>query len=156
MQINGYGLSLEAPEGWYGRIYQRDAAPDEITRPIIHVSNAPLSSLQDDDTLAGTMNSMGANGVTIAIYEFEMPPGGNPALGFGDVLAGPNVRPEDNERIQNVPENFGTFVRRIRSGGRYFLIRVVFGSEQAPARLFAQVNQTLGTFRVQAAARVGG
>src|SRR6266849_142188 len=146
--INAYGLSLELPDGWFGRIYQRDSGAGEITKPIIHASNAPLSSIEDDDTLAGTMNSMGSRGVTIAIFELEPLPGfSDPAMGFGDVSGGASLRPEDSRNIQGVPSNFLSFVRRIRSSGRYFQVRVVFGADRAPVDLYSEVNGLLASFR---------
>jgi hypothetical protein len=156
MKIDGYGLSVDVPQGWYGRIYQREAGPEEVTKPIVHLANAPLSDANADDVLQGTMEAMGRDGVAVAVYELEPLPGfANPELGFGDAGAAIGVRPGDTAHIQGVPSEFLTLLRRVRFANRYFQIRVVFGASQARPELFAQVNRILGSFRAANAAVAG-
>lgn len=151
MQINGYGLTVDVPDGWYGQIYQRDAGPNETTKPIIQLSTTPLAPpLTDDDVASGTTLKMGTTDAVICVYELEPSPGfSNPALGFEPVESSVVVRPGDLARIENVPPGFSCFLRRIRMTGRYFQVRAVFGSNPAPPRTFAEVNRVLVSFSVQ-------
>jgi hypothetical protein len=152
MEIAGYGLTLDVPDGWAGRIYQNEPAGDEITKPIIQAANVPFAIADDDDIASATVMGMGPGGVVISIYELEATPSfSNPIFGFEDVHGAVTIRPGDAWRVENVPWRCATFVRRIKRAGRYFQVRVVFGDAFAPGSVFASANRALVTFRVEPA-----
>jgi hypothetical protein len=64
-RISGYGISVDLPPGWEGRLYRRPGG-----LPILHAGSFPLPE-DDGDFATGAAASMPPGGVVTALLEYE-------------------------------------------------------------------------------------
>ena len=65
MRLAAYGIAIELPRGWDGRIYRRPGAD-----PTLHAANFPLPA-NDADFGSGALAHMPDNGAFIALKEYR-------------------------------------------------------------------------------------
>jgi hypothetical protein len=70
VRLNGFGIEIDLPEGWEGRIYRRPEGD-----PTLHAANFPLP-VEDGDFGATALRSIGSGGVFIALTEYRHDVGG--------------------------------------------------------------------------------
>ncbi len=76
MRLQAYGLAIELPRGWDGRIYRRPGA--EAT---LHAANFPLPA-DDGDFGSGALAHLPAQGVFLALKEYAAGPQLRPGVGL--------------------------------------------------------------------------
>ncbi len=76
MRLGAYGISLELPRGWHGRIYRRDGAS-----PTLHAANFELPA-QDGDFGSGALGHMPLGGIFLALKEYAAGPRLRPGVGL--------------------------------------------------------------------------
>ena len=76
MRLAAYGISLELPRGWDGRIYRRTGAS-----PTLHAANFQLPA-EDADFGSGATGRMPYGGIFLALKEYEAGPHLRPGTGL--------------------------------------------------------------------------
>jgi hypothetical protein len=141
MKIAGHGIEVDLPNGWEGRIYQRDGAD-----PKLHMANFPLPSDDGDfgSTAVATMNS---GGVFIDLFEYQPDLANTPLFATSSVPF--PVRPEDFQpNVGERPrEGFVGLQRFFTWKGRPFCLYIVAGQSSVTGLVDA-ANQVLGTVKI--------
>lgn len=75
-RLAAYGIELELPRGWYGRIYRRRGAA-----PTLHAGNFELPA-DDADFGSGALGRMPGGGMFIALKEYQTGPELRPGRGL--------------------------------------------------------------------------
>jgi hypothetical protein len=148
MRISDFGIQVDVPAGWYARLFQ--IVEPEVSPPTLHVSSRPLA--ERDDRMSNyatlTARAMGPNDATLALLSWSREP--------RQVFDGLKIeRLSSNAPLQIGAEHFlpvqgvpGTQVAAYRlftKNGRYFSLRVVFGSNNPSAGLIQTVNRILSS-----------
>jgi hypothetical protein len=76
MRLAAYGISLELPRGWDGRIYRRPGAS-----PTLHAANFQLPP-DDADFGSGATGRMPPGGIFVALKEYAAGPNLRPGVGL--------------------------------------------------------------------------
>ena len=76
MRLAAYGISLELPRGWDGRIYRRPGAG-----PTLHAANFQLAA-DDADFGSGATGRMPQGGIFLALKEYAAGPRLRPGVGL--------------------------------------------------------------------------
>ncbi len=76
MRLSAYGISLELPRGWHGRIYRRSGAS-----PTLHAANFELPR-EDGDFGSGALGHMPVGGIFLALKEYAAGPRLRPGVGL--------------------------------------------------------------------------
>lgn len=145
MALEGFGLSIELPSGWFGRIYTETDGPDAPTCSIVQASSVDIPST-DDCILTSTRKSFGSTDACVMLFE-------SPARPSLDALYEAAKLPPALSPSHFAPGWHGitpgqpTFVRRLRLNGRYFQLQAIFGTTPTVGRL-SLINQMLATFQV--------
>jgi hypothetical protein len=142
MRIEGYGIRVDLPDGWEGRIYRR---PEGF--PVLQLGNFALP-VADGDFGSQAAREMGRGAAFAAMPEYD------PALaGVGLFQAEGLPLPvrEDEASPKAMPQ-----ILRERSGiqrfftesGRAFCLYVVLRAPSNPRPLVRALNQVLGTVQM--------
>jgi hypothetical protein len=145
MMLQGFGLSIELPSGWFGRIYTETDGPDAPTCSIIQAASVDITST-DDCILTSTRQSFGSTDACIMLFESPARPSLDAlyeAATLPASLAPSNFAPGWHGITPGQP----TFVRRLRLNGRYFQLQAIFGSAPTVSQL-ALINHLLATLQV--------
>ena len=141
--VSGYGLSIQLPAGWNGRIY-RPSPADAITLEAATVPLAPTG----DGSFEQTEQAMGAGDAYIRLSDIGAPP---PYLGkehtWQRASLPISVDPTSVQRYlegQSLPANI---IRPLVIKNRAITVYVGFGSSPSPAAM-KQVNQVLSSLSV--------
>lgn len=161
MRISDFGIRVDVPAGWYGRLFQ--IVQPEVSPPTLHVSSRPL--VERDDRMSNyaslTASAMGADDATIALLSWSR----EPRQVFDGLkverLSTPDplqVGPEHFLPVQGVPGTQSAAYRLFTKNGRYFSLRIVFGSNNPSASLLQTVNGILSSIVIgpSRAKQVGG
>jgi hypothetical protein len=147
MQIEGFGLTVDLPAGWYGRIYTNTEGSDAPRSSIFQAASVPIPD-SDDDILTATSQLIGPDGAMIMLFESPYYPSFNGQ--FEAVSGPPTLRPADAQAgWEGMNPLQSIFVRRMVINSRYFQLRVVFGS-QPDFNALGSVNGTLSTMAIGA------
>ena len=143
-RVERYGLRVDLPPGWHGRIHVREggAAADLIAATV------PLAP-RDDDYGSRIRPRMRAGDVLILLWEYEPPASAIKRwrAGFPQARIPIRVRPPDLTSMEGI----GTAVNRsLRFAGRYFQLVIVFGRRKPSAADFARANRGLAGLRISA------
>jgi hypothetical protein len=76
MRLSAYGITIELPRGWDGRIYRRPGAD-----PTLHAANFPLPG-DDADFGSGALAHLPQHGVFFALKEYRAGPHLRPGVGL--------------------------------------------------------------------------
>jgi len=143
MRLRGYGIEIDLPDGWEGKIYRRPGA-----RPILHAGNFALPA-GDGDFGTKAIPVMRGNGVFVALAEYD------PAVGGRGLFLPPGpglpIRPGDtNPRAMPRPVRRRAGIQRFftdqaRAFGLFLAVGTEFGIEE-PLR---KANEVLGTLRIK-------
>jgi hypothetical protein len=172
-RLAGYGLAVELPAGWEGRIYRRatstPAAPaagnalaadpagqsaaesivrwhDERTHPVLHLANFALPAGRGDFG-TGAVERMSADHVFIALLQF-----GPDCL--GTALYAPQGFPRLAARdfnpngLQRKVAGQAGFQHFFTAAGRPLCLYVVLGAHRRAGALCPQINEVLGRIEV--------
>jgi hypothetical protein len=139
--ISGYGLTIELPSGWHGRIYQRSPqyaiALDAATVPLPPV---------DDQSLDRTAQRMGAGDLYLHLDDIGQAPH-LPMRESAWSTAHPPLQLQRSD-LGNFPVGFAAFaVRPVVVRNRLLQRSAGFGSTPTD-RMLAKLNAVLGTLDV--------
>jgi hypothetical protein len=142
MEISGYGISVDLPGGWEGRLYKRPEGD-----PTLHAATFPLP-LEDGDFGGLAVASMQDDDAFMVLTEYEralsdrglFAPKGLPAS-----LSEDDLDPMALQRIR--PGRFGV-QRFFTQASRAFCLYVVVGSQPSPGTLLARANGVLKTISI--------
>ena len=95
MILSGYGISLDLPEGWEGRIFKLNPGPGESVFPNVHAANFPLPTDQSNYGTGASLQ-MNGHGAFFALVEYD------PALlGRDDFAVTTPLLPVDQTQLLN-------------------------------------------------------
>lgn len=150
MRIDGYGIGIDVPTGWEGRIYKRPDDPaDPGTRfPVLQLGNFPLP-VEDGDFGSGAVSSMGAGGVFAVLMEFGPDYVARESFPVISLPLAPSAAEFDPASLQvTIPGQAGV-QRFLTVNGRAFCLYVVVGSLMNVGNLARQVLQVLSSLSVE-------
>jgi hypothetical protein len=153
MRIDGYGIGIDVPTGWEGRIYKRPDDPaDPGTRfPVLQLANFPLP-VEDGDFGSAAVSSMGAGGVFIVLMEFGPDYVALASFPVISLPLAPSASEFDPASLQvTIPGQAG-IQRFLTVNGRAFCLYIVVGSLMNVGNLAQQVVQVLKSLSVEPAA----
>jgi hypothetical protein len=142
VEILGYGISVDLPTGWEGRIYKRPEGD-----PTLHAGNFPLP-VEDGDFGSRALAAMGSGGAFFAVTEYDQALASQGLFAPGSPAPLP-VAPElDPNALLRIRPGQSGLQRFITIGGRPFCVYVVVGSVPSAGALLAQANQVLQTVSI--------
>lgn len=142
MELSGYGITVDLPPGWEGRIYKRPEGD-----PTLHAANFPLP-LEDGDFGSRALAAMGNGGAFLVVTEYE------PALAGQGLFSPPAPSPLpatselDPWALLRVRRGQFGIQRFMTIGGRPFCVYLVVGTLPSPSGLLADVNVVLRTLSI--------
>jgi hypothetical protein len=142
--ISGYGMSIELPSGWTGRIFKRDA----LSAAVLRAANFPLY-LGTSMALASVASDIRDGGIFIEVSDLELPMPREPWEGWSRETAPIEVRRSDFGRYEGTVAP-GFALRNVVVNGRSLMIGVGFATPAPDDALLARANQLLGSLRVAA------
>jgi hypothetical protein len=142
--ISGYGMSIELPSGWTGRIFKRDA----LSAAVLRAANFPLY-LGTSMALASVASDIPDGGIFIEVSDLELPMPREPWEGWSRETAPIEVRRSDFGRYEGTVAP-GFALRNVVVNGRSLMIGVGFATPAPDDALLARANQLLGSLRVAA------
>lgn len=142
LELTGYGIRVDLPRGWEGRIYKRPEGD-----PTLHAGNFPLP-VEDGDFGSRALAAMKSDGAFVVVTEYEQTLAGQGL--FSPVAPAPlpmssELDPMALQRTR--PGQFG-LQRFLTIGGRPFCVYVVVGMDPNPAELLERANGVLETIAI--------
>ena len=143
MLLQAYGIALELPRGWDGRIYRRPGAS-----PTLHAANFGLPP-EDADFGSGATGRMPNGGIFVALKEYEAGPRLRPGVGLYESRSIPlplQTRYFHPRMLQVGRSGEAGFQHFFTAPGErpfclYAVIRRLGAGLEAPAHAQAQVGQ---------------
>jgi hypothetical protein len=142
MRISGYGITVDLPATWEGRIYKRAEG-----LPILHAGTFALPA-DDGDFGSGAVASMGASDAFAALLEYD------PTLAYTGIFASDGL-PLPIRGIDASPKALQRLIRGrtavqrfFTQSGRAFCLYVVLPAGPLLAGLVSQANQILRTIAI--------
>jgi hypothetical protein len=142
MDLTGYGMSVDLPSGWEGRIYKRPEGD-----PTLHAGNFPLP-VEDGDFGSRALAAMGDEGAFLVVTEYDH------ALAARGLFAqaAPAPLPATSElnawALMRIRKGQFGIQRFMTIGGRPFCVYVVVGSSPSPSRLLGEANNVLRSLSI--------
>jgi hypothetical protein len=142
MELTGYGIRVDLPRGWEGRIYKRPEGD-----PTLHAGNFPLP-VEDGDFGSRALAAMGSGGAFLVATEYD------PALAGHGLFAeeAPAPLPADTDldpmALQRTRRGQFGVQRFMTIGGRAFCVYVVVGMVPNPSELLGRANEVLQTLSI--------
>ena len=142
MELTGYGISVDLPSGWEGRIYKRPEGD-----PTLHAGNFPLP-VEDGDFGSGALTAMGDGGAFLVVTEYDH------ALAARGLFApvAPAPLPATSElnawALMRIRKGQFGIQRFMTIAGRPFCMYLVVGSVPSPSRLLAEANHVLRSLSI--------
>jgi hypothetical protein len=142
MEISGYGITVDLPPGWEGRIYRRPEGD-----PTLHAGNFSLP-VEDGDFGTRALDAMRSGGVFLVATEYDRALAG---VGLFSQEA-PVPLPATSELnawalLRVRPGQFG-IQRFMTVGGRAFCVYVVVGTVPGTSALLAAANRVLRSLAI--------
>jgi hypothetical protein len=137
VKISAYGIEVDLPEGWDGRIYRRFEGA-----PILHAANFALPAT-DGDFGAKAVRRMKDGGVFIVLAEFAPEAAAQPLFrpqGLPLPLSSAEANPRALQRL--LPDRAG-MQRFFTVNGRPFCLYVVIRTKAEVAATMDQANSVL-------------
>jgi hypothetical protein len=142
MKLSAYGIDIDLPPGWEGRLYQRLGG-----FPILHASNFALPP-EDGDFGSRAVSTMDGRGVFVGLVEYDSVLAGSglfTASGLPLPLRGSEASPKALQRM--LPAR-GGIQRFLTQSGRAFCLYVVVPTGVSRDRLVQEVNRVLSTLNI--------
>jgi len=143
MKISGYGIALDLPRTWEGRIYQR---PEGY--PIVHAGSFALPP-DDADFGSGAIVAMGPTDAFAALLEYD------PLLAATGIFAPPGLplplRAADTKprTLQRLIRGRTAVQRFFTQSGRAFCLYAVFPHNAWLQRTIGEANRILQTVTIE-------
>jgi hypothetical protein len=145
VKLSAYGIEVDLPAGWDGRIYRRPAGD-----PTLHAGNFSLP-VEDGDFGSRALATMADDGVFIVLTEYDSADAER-GLFARRGLPLP-LRPsalDPNALQRRLPGQLGV-QRFFTESGRAWCLYVVVGSRPNPAELLQMANGLLASIVISAA-----
>jgi hypothetical protein len=144
-RLTEYGVSVDLPSGWDGRIYTRDVGGQ--ARAAVHAGTFPLPA-QRGDFGAGAVETMGGGDVFVVLLEYDPAQTGQPLFqsqsqpsAFSTAAYSPNM-------LQRAIAGQAGAQAFFAAGGRAFCLYVVLGSFGNREKLAAVANEVISAIRI--------
>jgi hypothetical protein len=159
--IEGYGLHVELPRAWEGRLYRRAGPlrhaghpeayghPDASVNPVLHLANFPLPPSRGDFG-TGAVERMGPAHVFMSLLEYDREEAGRPLFSAVGV---PRLRLDDfapSALQRRLPGQLGC-QRFFTESGRPMCLYAVLGSRREAQELVAAAGTVIAGLAVSAA-----
>jgi hypothetical protein len=159
--IAAYGLGVDTPAGWEGRIFRRvqtgevraaeapgpPAPMGEHTFPLVQVATVPLPA-DAADFGSDVVSELGPNDALVVLKEFDPREATQPLFAGGGMprsLAVGDFSPATLQRRLDGQAGFQAF---FREAGRAFCLYVVLGGDSNRAAVVPRVNGILSTMKI--------
>jgi len=142
VRLEAYGIRVDLPEGWDGRISRRPGGD-----PTLHAGNFPLPA-EDGEFGSGALATMGPGGVFLTLTEYD-PAGAGRGL-FASNGAPRSLRPGDLDpnALQRRIRGQAGAQRFFTEADRTWCLYVVAGSVPSRSTLVEKANTVLGSVRI--------
>jgi hypothetical protein len=144
VKLSRYGIEIDLPRGWEGRIYRRPEG-----RPILHAGNFQLPA-EDGDFGTGAVSAMGDGGVFFVLAEYDPEAGGSGLFSHRGVPG--RLEPSEaspRALIRALPGRRG-IQRFFTVRGRAFCLYLVAAERPSAARLVDEANRVLRSVSIEA------
>ncbi|HET6793465.1 MAG TPA: hypothetical protein VFH45_03425 [Acidimicrobiales bacterium] len=149
-RISAYGITVDVPAGWDGRIYRREADVGETTHAALHVASFPLPGRRGDFG-SGAVEAMTADDVLLVLLEYHPDSAGAP-LFQSSVPVSLDPAAFSGSSLQRPLAGQGGMQRFCTASGRAFCLYAVLGNLAARGRLVPRLDGVLATLSVAPAA----
>jgi hypothetical protein len=147
VELSAYGITVDLPPGWEGRIYKRPEGD-----PTLHAANFPLP-VEDGDFGSRALAAMGSGGAFLVVTEYERTLGGRGLFSPKAPALLPATSELNTWALLRVRRGQYGIQRFMTIGGRPFCVYVVVGTVPSPSGLLAEVNAVLRTLSIVPAGR---
>jgi hypothetical protein len=149
--VSGYGISLSAPAGWDSIIYQRDAANEGSTLPVLQASTMSLGSLPLSDFGTDVYPLLGDTDIFFALIEYAYDPNATVFTTATSIpsFATTDFSPTAFPRLSPPKVACQAF---FSTAGRAFCLYVVLGNPQNADSLVSELNSLMSTLVIAQAA----
>jgi hypothetical protein len=141
-QLDGHGINLSLPDGWQGRLTYYEG----MAGPIVEATNFPLPPFGDQFP-ASSEAAMSLDDAAVGIYEVT---GICPCDGFEHVVLPVTLNGFVATGETSGPDDHTILERAVQIEGRSFVIRAEVGSRPATEAAVAQLEQLIGSLRLDA------
>lgn len=165
-EVVAYGLGVNPPSGWEGRIYRRaelgqaqattenappgqPAPPGAVTLPVVQIATIPVPA-DAADYGSDVVEDLGANDALVIVKEFDSASASQPlfaSVGLPTTLTPEQFSPGTLQRTLTGQAGYQSF---FHVGSRAFCLYVVLGSYDARLQMVPRVNDVLATIRIDA------
>jgi hypothetical protein len=138
-----YGVSVDLPSGWTGRIYNEQ--PAESPKVYLQFANFALPDL-DDDLATNAARVMPSDGVIASLFEVDST-GGPPVTDMSD-----GVRLSERDfggSIEGVAPDHAVARVFLQTEHRTFMLLAQFGERPVPPDVLEELNAVLATLDVK-------
>jgi hypothetical protein len=142
VELTGYGITVDLPSGWEGRIYKRPEGD-----PTLHAGNFPLP-VEDGDFGSRALAAMGGGGAFLVVTEYERGLAGQGLFGPDAPVPLPVTSELDPWALLRVRRGQFGIQRFMTVGGRPFCVYLVVGAVPSPSTLLARVNAVLRSLSI--------
>jgi hypothetical protein len=154
--IAGYGLRMDLPEGWDGRV----RGPAGVSfGPHLHAANFPLPET-DDDVASRARSEMTDEQVTIVVIDVTTALARDvrgPQDHYEQAELPVRIRADDfTDRVEAVDPDHAFARRSFSVANRSFQVWMEFGTDPAPDPLVAEANAVLSTLAVESVGEASG
>lgn len=157
MELSGFGVTMQLPAGWDGRVYRRSeqvvrtapgitAAPIE-SRPVLHAASFPLPPRRGDFG-SNAVEIMSSTDVFVVLFEYEPAAARTPLFaqrGLPGALRAEDFRPD---ALQRTIAGQAGVQRFFNDAGRAYCLYVVLGSYERRGQLVRVVNEILASVSI--------
>lgn len=146
MRMAAFGMAVQLPAAWDGRMYRRAADDGEETYPVLHAATFPLPGDRGDYG-SGAVDVMGRDDVFVALREFD-PASARTPLFANDGM--PRLRPQDfsPQMLQRPMHGQSGCQRFFRLGRRPFCLYVVLGNHARRVPLVRRANELIAGLEI--------
>lgn len=162
-ELSAYGLTVDPPAGWEGRIFRRveagearasevagpPAPPGELTFAVVHVATIPLPSDMADYG-SDVVSELGADDALVILKEFEPASASQPLFESRGMPRPLDPGAFDPAMLQRRLDGQAGFQAFFNEAGRAFCLYVILGSYDNRIQTVARVNDVLATLSIGA------
>lgn len=154
MVLSGYGISIDLPAGWEGRLHRDQPSHGMHTTPVLHAGNFPLP--RDPNTFGTSiLMVMPPDAVFLVLVEYD-PADAREGLFAHSGLPRFRLDELDPRAVQVGREDLAGRQRFFTVSGRTFCLYLVIGREGSMADELASARSVLSTLRIEPLSVVGG